>query len=144
MYEIEIYPYQRAGSVLGNASACCPKWNQRPRPTQTGCNFFGSCQGPRHLLQKVRLRSLRVLTSPGCTSLRQSISARRFLQVQRTERPRNFSLAGRWPDFSIANLSTFKPKSKMKQQEQDFDMWQFAAALLLITIIFIITSLINS
>ena len=32
----------------------------------------------------------------------------------------------------------------MKQQEQDFDMWQFAAALFLITIIFIITSLINS
>ena len=32
----------------------------------------------------------------------------------------------------------------MKQQEQDFDMWQFATALLLITIIFIVTSLINS
>lgn len=32
----------------------------------------------------------------------------------------------------------------MKQQEQDFDMWQFAAAILLMAIIFIITSLINS
>lgn len=42
----------------------CPNWNQRPRPTQAGCCFFGRGQESRNLLQKVRLRRLRVLTSP--------------------------------------------------------------------------------